>query len=736
MSAIDADDTLFDLEPPSSRLAARSAMVVSFAGYVVYIAYRIFFTFNVDAPIFSALVLAAEIHGGFLLFFFYHSVWRLAGRVPPDPAPDLTVDVFVTTYNEDVEMVRQTVRAAIAMRHPHNTYVLDDGRRPEMAAMAAEVGAIYVTRPDNRHAKAGNVNHAFHQTHGDVIVTFDADHRPRPEFLERTLGYFRDPLVALVQVPLRYHNLDSVQHLAYWDRRRVHDDQDAFFNLVMVGKQHWNAAFFCGTGAVLRRSALEPLGGLMTDTITEDLHTSIELHSRGWKSVYVNETLVTGLAPMDLKAYEVQRLRWAEGNLSIMRFANPLVKRGLNWHQRVEYASSLFHWTVGVPKLVFYLAPPWMMLTHDYPIANFDGTFLAIYWGMLLLLALGYRMASRFEGLLLLPELFNMMSFFIFVRAVKRVIFGRGKPYVFQVTDKKGSSVVSLKPVLPHLSLLSLSSIAMLWSALELGFGTRDDLLSALTAMFWCGYNMVLMGLVVRIGMRPVEKRASNRFRAQMAVEILEGVGARSVLGMTADLSDQGCSLLWPTPLPVGQRLSLRLHADLSPIDVESEVKTAAAVPDANGWYVHGMQFPGLTREDVDRINDSVFGVVLPDLFVCLQGNGFMCFQQRLLRQFLVIRNAWTRERREEIRVPIRITAFAGEVTTVTDDISEQGVRFQSRVDLSPNQPVDLTLFDPAGLQARRTRIVRRYRRSPQNAWDYGAAFEGGQATSLERMAA
>jgi cellulose synthase (UDP-forming) len=324
-------------------------------------------------------------------------------------APGLKVDVFVTTYNEDVDLLRQTLRAAIAMRYPHQTYVLDDGRRDAVRDLAAELGCRYVTRDNNLHAKAGNWNNAFKQTDADFIATFDADHVPRAEFLDRTLGFFRDPKVAIVQVPQQYHNLDSVQHKVSWKNRRMYGEQDSFFNLVMPGKDNWNAAFFCGTGAVLRREALEPHGGILADTITEDLHTSVVLHSEGWKSVYLNEVLVTGLAPVDLKSFAVQRLRWAEGNLKAAAFANPLTIGNLTINQRISYFASLYHWTIGIPKFIYYVAPPWMLFTGTFPIAHFDRTFVLVYLAFLGTLLGSYRIVSRGKGRLLMDELFNMV---------------------------------------------------------------------------------------------------------------------------------------------------------------------------------------------------------------------------------------------------------------------------------------------------------------------------------------
>ncbi len=263
--AFNADTTLVTLGSPARRRFSAVTSVVALGVYAAYLVYRAAFTLNPDALVFSLAVYFAELHGFISLFLYFHQVWHLRGRRVVPPPGDLKVDVFVTTYNEDVDLLRQTLRAAVAIRYPHGTYVLDDGRRPEVRALADEVGCHYLTRPDNKHAKAGNWNNAFRLTQADFIATFDADHVPRPEFLDRTLGFFRDAKVAIVQVPQQYHNLDSVQHRVSFEARRMYSEQDAFFNLVMPGKDHWNASFFCGTGAVLRREALEPHGGILTE---------------------------------------------------------------------------------------------------------------------------------------------------------------------------------------------------------------------------------------------------------------------------------------------------------------------------------------------------------------------------------------------------------------------------------------------------------------------------------------
>src|SRR5581483_126573 len=166
----------------------------------------------------------------------------------------LKVDVYITTYNEDPALLRSTILGAVHMRYPHETYVLDDGQRPEVRALAEALGARYLTRQDRTHAKAGNINHALTQTHGDFIAIFDADHVPYPQFLDRVLGRFADERVALVQTPQEFYNLDSV--------------------------------FWCGSNAVLRRAAIDSIGGIATETITEDIHTTIKLHRAGWRTAY------------------------------------------------------------------------------------------------------------------------------------------------------------------------------------------------------------------------------------------------------------------------------------------------------------------------------------------------------------------------------------------------------------------------------------------------------------------
>ena len=717
-----ADDTLISLDSPAMRLVTRITAVAALIIYAEYLAYRAAFTINHDALMFSLAVYAAEVHGFVSLFLFFHQTWHLRGRKVVEPEKNLTVDVFITTYNEDVELLRQTVRAAVAMRYPHQTFVLDDGRRPAVRALAEELGCQYVTRADNKHAKAGNWNNAFKLTKADFIATFDADHVPRPEFLDRTLGFFRDSKVAMVQVPQQYHNLDSVQHRVSWKTRRMYGEQDAFFNLVMPGKDNWNASFFCGTGAVLRREALEPRGGILADTITEDLHTSIELHASGWKSVYLNELLVTGLAPQDLKSFATQRLRWAEGNLKAGFFSNPLTLKGLSMRQRISYVSSLYHWTIGAPKLVFYVAPAWMLFTRTFPVANFDRTFVWIYLAFLSSLILSYHVVSRGKGRLLMDELFNMVSFFTLLKAMKRVVFGRGKPSKFVVTSKRGSGARDFAPVLPHLALLGFSALAITWSLMSLGFGITDDAFGAGVAIFWTVYNAVLMLIVVAIGTRPAEKRAACRFRANFAVEARNKIGQ---LGVTADIAEGGCALLWPEPVAVGSRLPVRVYLGPHQVDWTAEIVSDQG-KQSDGWHRLGIRFADLKAADVDLINDTVFSIVVPDFFSWLSQPGWF---RRWVR---TMRSVWNRTFtkravRQQVQVPVRVHHTAGNFVTTVREVSQTGLSLLAPCPLTPGAMVSVTMT-AAGRQlevpASVVRVEERRSRKSVTAHDTGRSAQ------------
>ncbi|WP_210479852.1 glycosyltransferase family 2 protein [Naasia sp. SYSU D00948] len=238
-------------------LLLRVAILLSLLLGVNYIAWRWLASVNWDAWWIAVPLVVAETYSLIDTFFFGLTMWRMKERGIPDPPADATVDVFITTYNEPVPLVLATAVAAREIRYPHRTWILDDGARPEMREAAAEAGVGYITRSENwkdrpRHAKAGNLNNALVQTDGEFLLILDADQVPDPDILTRTLGHFEDERVALVQTPQYFGNVDAADVLG--------SQAPLFYGPIQQGKDGWNAAFFCGSNAVLRREALMQLG--------------------------------------------------------------------------------------------------------------------------------------------------------------------------------------------------------------------------------------------------------------------------------------------------------------------------------------------------------------------------------------------------------------------------------------------------------------------------------------------
>ncbi|MHA7197651.1 glycosyltransferase family 2 protein [Arthrobacter alkaliphilus] len=239
-------------------VAVRLLVILTLVTGVNYILWRWLASLNWDAWWIAVPLVAAETYSLIDVLLFGMTVWRIKHRTPPAAAPpDATVDVFITTYNEPLDLVMGTALAAQRIRHPHSTWILDDGNRAELRQLAARHGLGYVTRSTDwegmpRHAKAGNLNNALMMTSGEFLLILDADQVPSPDILDKTLGYFNHRKVALVQTPQYFINVPESDPLG--------SQAPLFYGPIQQGKDGWNAAFFCGSNAVLRREALMQLG--------------------------------------------------------------------------------------------------------------------------------------------------------------------------------------------------------------------------------------------------------------------------------------------------------------------------------------------------------------------------------------------------------------------------------------------------------------------------------------------
>jgi cellulose synthase (UDP-forming) len=277
-----------------------------------------------------------------------------------------TVDVMIPSYDEPAFILRRTIIGCQALDYPcKKVYLLDDTRRPEIKALAAELGCEYLSRHDNQYAKAGNLNHAISssnpqgvaQTSGDLIVVFDADFVPTTNFLTRTVGFFQDPQLALVQTPQSFYNPDPIARNLGLENILT-PEEEVFYRQIQPIRDGAGSVICAGTSFVMRRSALAQAGGFVTDSLSEDYFTGIRIAAQGYKLIYLDEKLSAGLAAENITAHAIQRLRWARGTLQAFFIkSNPLTIPGLNPLQRLAHLEGLLHWFTSISRVGFLLVP-------------------------------------------------------------------------------------------------------------------------------------------------------------------------------------------------------------------------------------------------------------------------------------------------------------------------------------------------------------------------------------------
>jgi cellulose synthase (UDP-forming) len=360
-------------ESASSRRWAHLGGLASLGALVGYLVWRVAFTLPVGgwnlAVAITLVCFEALPLGGLILKLV--TVWNI-DCLAPDPvdrAPDgMRVAVLIPTYNEPAEVIAPTVAAACALAPDHETWVLDDGDRAWVAEMCASYGARYLSRPTHEHAKAGNLNHALAvmKTEADagrpdidIVAVLDCDHVPLPTFLTATLGWFADDQIALVQGPQAFYNSGA------FDDDGISGEQGLFFNVMMPARHHAGAGpFWCGSTSLLRVSALREVGGVATETITEDMHTTLKLIRRGWRTAYHHQTLAVGLAPATAEQYLLQRRRWGLGAMQILTYERLwAAKRWLSWRNFHEYLNGTLWWLEGIATLVAFLVPVAVLLS-------------------------------------------------------------------------------------------------------------------------------------------------------------------------------------------------------------------------------------------------------------------------------------------------------------------------------------------------------------------------------------
>jgi cellulose synthase (UDP-forming) len=549
----------FDRHPRLLRALALTALIWG-AGYLTW---RIGWSGEGANPFLFAMLLATELYGIYALAILTWFSWSRPVAVRPEATPGRSVDVYVCTYDEPAEVVMATLAGCRALNYPHTTYLLDDGRRPEMEALAKLAGAEYLVRDDNSHAKAGNLNAALPRTGGDLVLMLDADHVPMPDALDALVGYFDDERMALVQTPHDFFNHDSAQHYAVGRH-----EQSLFYRVVCPGKDRHGAAYWCGSAALINRHALLEIGGVATETIAEDFHTTIRLQRAGWVSRYHDEVLVQGLAPHDLDGYLLQRDRWARGNLAVFTLPeSPLRAHELKPLQRLSYLASLLAYLAPPMRLLLLVTLGLVLWTGALPL-KISVAALAALWlpSLLLNLSAGSALA---RGYMRIPETahYELLTMEIYTRALRCVV--RPGRTAFKVTPKQGAdgggldAVRKLRLVLLCTVLLATGTIMRL---LDLaGVGPLPDLpgiAMAIVPLLGLYELRRLLKTLFAVGRRR-QRRLVYRFEGDAEAHCFSDEG--HVPARLVDASASGVGLVAEAPLAIGDRPALLLQlADAS----------------------------------------------------------------------------------------------------------------------------------------------------------------------------
>jgi cellulose synthase (UDP-forming) len=486
--------------------------------------------FNPANPVYSWIVFIAELIGFARTFLFLLVSVRVPdrGEVPAAP-PGLNVDVFIPTVNEPVDVLRRTARAALGIKYPHETWILDDGQRAEVRALAEEIGCRYEARTEHSDTKAGNLNHALSLAHSDFIALFDADHVAAPRFLDRTLGYFRDERIAFVQTPQELFNTDSFDHLR--SSRATSNGASFFHRVIQRSRDASNSTIYSGSSAVLRRRALDDIGGFATGTISEDVHTSFRLHAAGWGSVFHPEILSAGMGPLSAAAYCAQRLRWSQDTLQLLLCENLFAHPALTWRQRLAYvihaASNLEGWR----HLFIYVLPIVILFTGVLPLQTSAQSFLLHFLPYFLATTIALSEFAR--GHLRVDE----SAVYNLARAPASILatFTAHRAHRWRVTPKAPASTSARAPEMRFTdALLVLSSAAIVFASFMSITGRSHLGHSALAIVaIWAAYHVVTAGRLLALERRCARnRRATTRFRVRFPATITPIDDPREIIGV------------------------------------------------------------------------------------------------------------------------------------------------------------------------------------------------------------
>lgn len=401
-----------------------------------------------------------------------------------------TVDVFVTVAGEPVEIVAKTIQAAVLMDYPHETFVLDDGRSAEIARLAKNLGAQYITRTNKNFAKSGNLNNGLRYSEADFFAIFDADQVPNKDFLIQLLPHMANSSIGMVQSPQFYENTHE------FIANGTSQSQEIFYKHICPAKNVTNSAFCVGTNVLFRRSAIDEIGGIAQVGHSEDIWTSRLLHEKGWQTLFVNEVLAIGRAPSTIPAFFKQQLRWSKGGLSMLFLENPLLSKNLTVDQRLHYFSANFFYLCGFAILAYLIFPLAYLLFGVKSLQTESGVewllhylpYFGLYYSLTWLLLRRLHISTIAT---------SIASFYPYILAFITVIFGTKIRWT--ATTVSAKSGLDMQWVWPHVLIIILTIFALF-----VGWYNPENFWTTFYNSIWAIFNMYILIIFIMGERRPV----------------------------------------------------------------------------------------------------------------------------------------------------------------------------------------------------------------------------------------
>lgn len=490
-----------------------------------------------------------------------------------------SVDILIPTYDEAEFILERTVIGCQALEYKNKkVYLLDDTNRQEVKILAEKLGCEYITRYDNSDAKAGNLNHAITQTNGEFIVVFDADFIPTKNFLNRTLGFFQNEQVALVQTPQTFYNIDPISRNLGLENI-LNPEEEIFYRQIQLMKDGADGVSCAGTSFLVRRKALESVGGFVTESICEDFFTGVLLSAKGYSLVYLEEKLSAGLAAENISCYATQRLRWARGTIQgFFINSNPLTIPGLSLSQRLAYLEAFLSWFTSISYVGFLLMPLAYVFFDAIPIkasaAEYLYFFVPYYFVNLTVFSwLSYHSQSLFLSC------FNhvLLAFPKAITIIQTLL----NPFLkgFKVTPKgiqNDCYYFNGSLAWPLVIFLLLNSISLSWNLSNYGnhsWEVSEEIEGFNLGLFWSIYNILMIWVALLALIDVPKQNIYEWFNLRRVVKLK--IGNYIFWGITRQISEVGAEIEINGKIPDGllvENLPLKLKIIAEKIDLQGKM--------------------------------------------------------------------------------------------------------------------------------------------------------------------